>query len=158
MAEIPTNERESMVSAIIHLGNKNFDALTDDFINLGFLPADVDRAVVTPVTQRILSPYVYGGGGANAFKNMSEDYSFQQVTQDLLTAQLEIPFAIPAYIALLARAIAILEGIALGVNPKYKLVMEAYPFVTRNILKDNREGTQQLLREVMYDSSGRIKP
>jgi predicted unusual protein kinase regulating ubiquinone biosynthesis (AarF/ABC1/UbiB family) len=50
MAEIPTNERESMVSAIIHLGNKNFDALTDDFINLGFLPEDVDRAVVTPVT------------------------------------------------------------------------------------------------------------
>ena len=36
--------------------------------------------------------------------------------------------------------------------------MEAYPFVTRNILKDNRAGTQQLLRETMYDSSGRIKP
>lgn len=71
---------------------------------------------------------------------------------------MEIPFAIPAYIALLARAIAILEGIALGVNPKFKLVMEAYPFVTRNILRDKRSSTQQLLREVMYDSTGRIKP
>lgn len=77
MAEIPDNERQSMVSAIIHLGNKNFDALNQDFIDLGFLPEDTDASVVVPVTERILSPYVYGGGGANAFKNMSADYSFQ---------------------------------------------------------------------------------
>ena len=36
--------------------------------------------------------------------------------------------------------------------------MEAYPFVTRTVLKSNRKGTQQLIREVMYDPSGRIKP
>ena len=80
------------------------------------------------------------------------------MTQELIKAQLEIPFAIPAYIALLARAIAILEGIALSVDPKFKLVMEAYPFVTRRLLKDQREGTQMLLRETIYDSTGRIKP
>lgn len=49
MAEIPDNEREAMVSAIIHLGNKNFDALTQDFIDLGFLPKDIDKSTVTPI-------------------------------------------------------------------------------------------------------------
>jgi aarF domain-containing kinase len=58
----------------------------------------------------------------------------------------------------LARAIAILEGIALTVDPKFKLVMEAYPFVTRRLLKDQRQGTQKLLRETIFDSTGRIKP
>jgi hypothetical protein len=38
-----------MVSAIIHLGNKNFDALTDDFVALGFLPDDPDKAKIIPV-------------------------------------------------------------------------------------------------------------
>lgn len=131
-----------MISAIIHLSNKNFDALTIDFMKLGFLPDDIEKQKVIPVIDKILSPYITKGGGANAFKNGVDDYSFQKVTQELLKAQLEIPFSIPPYIAQLARAIAILEGIALQVDPNYKLVMEAYPFVTRNLFKDQRDGAQ----------------
>lgn len=41
-------------------------------------------------------------------------------------------------------------------DPNYKLVMEAYPFVTRNLFKE--EGAQQLLREALYDEKGRIRP
>jgi hypothetical protein len=33
------------VSATIHLANKDWDALIDDFIALGFLPRDADRYV-----------------------------------------------------------------------------------------------------------------
>ena len=33
-----------------------------------------------------------------------------------------------------------LEGIALLGNPDYKLVMEAYPFVARKLLSDDRPG------------------
>ena len=62
-----------MISAIIHLSNKNFDALTTDFQRLGFLPDDIDRPKVNEVTENILSPYITKGGGANAFKNNGED-------------------------------------------------------------------------------------
>ena len=75
MAEIPDSERQQMVSAIIHLGNKNFDALTVDFVKLGFLPDDIDKETVIPVIQKILLPYVATGGGANAFKD-NDDFSF----------------------------------------------------------------------------------
>ena len=34
--------------------------------------------------------------------------------------------------------------------------MEAYPFVTRNLFKD--DGSSQLLRESLYDEKGRIRP
>jgi len=50
-----------------------------------------------------------------------------------------------------------LEGVALQVDPGYKIVMEAYPFVTRNLFKDSGDSAQQLIRETLYDSSGRIK-
>ena len=45
MAEIPEKERKFMVAAIIHVGNKNFAALTEDYIELGFLPPDIDKSL-----------------------------------------------------------------------------------------------------------------
>ena len=112
MVEIPENQRQNMISAIIHLSNKNFEALTVDMIKIGFLPDDIEKQKVIPVFDAILSPYVTRGVNTN-WKNGVEDYSFQKVTRELLKARLEIPFSIPPFIAQLARAIAILEGIAL---------------------------------------------
>lgn len=36
-------DREAMVSATIHLANRDWDALIDDFVLLGFLPRGCDR-------------------------------------------------------------------------------------------------------------------
>lgn len=46
MASINPSDREIMVSAIIHLANKDFPQLVNDFINLKILPDDCDRAKV----------------------------------------------------------------------------------------------------------------
>ena len=66
MAEVPQADRDAMVSATIHLGNRDWDALIDDFIALGFLPANSDRGLIIPVMDKVLSPYLRGGG-AKAF-------------------------------------------------------------------------------------------
>lgn len=66
VAEVPKADREAMVSATIHLGNRDWDALIDDFIALGFLPTDSDRGRIIPVMDKVLSPYLRGGG-AKAF-------------------------------------------------------------------------------------------
>ena len=66
VAEVPKADREAMVSATLHLGNRDWDALIDDFIALGFLPADSDRGRIIPVMDKVLSPYLRGGG-AKAF-------------------------------------------------------------------------------------------
>ena len=66
VAEIPSEDREAMVSATIHLANRDWDALITDFVSLGFLPADCDRGLITPVMERVLGPYLRGGG-AKAF-------------------------------------------------------------------------------------------
>ena len=60
------------------------------------------------------------------------------MTQDALTVLNDIPFSIPAYFALLARAIVTLEGIALTGDPNYGIIMEAYPFVARKLLREDR--------------------
>merc|ERR1719310_886042 len=81
---------------------------------------------------------------------------FQAMTQDLLTVLKDIPFTIPPYFALIARAIVTLEGMALQGNPDYSLIMEAYPFVARKLLRDDRPEIQLALQEALYGNNGNL--
>ena len=76
------------------------------------------------------------------------------MTNDMLTVLNDIPFSIPPYFALLARAIVTLEGLALSADPEYGLIIEAYPFVARKLLSSDRPELQQALQEVLYAGSG----
>jgi len=66
VSELPAADREAMVSATIHLGNRDWNALVSDFVALGFLPPEADRGLIVPVMEKVLSPYLRGGG-AKAF-------------------------------------------------------------------------------------------
>ena len=58
MARIRQEDMDTFVSSIVHLANKDYAALVDDFIALGILPEDCDRAKVEPLMDKALSPYV----------------------------------------------------------------------------------------------------
>jgi hypothetical protein len=60
--QVPEEDREAMISATIHLGNRDWDALITDFVALGFLPENSDRRRIIPVMDTVLSPYLRGGG------------------------------------------------------------------------------------------------
>lgn len=164
VASIQQQDMDTMVSSIIHLANKDYPSLVDDFIALKILPDDCDRAKVVPLMDKALSPYVKGGGAKKYEAELKRMYNmdgslsstaggFQAMTQDLLTVLNDIPFSIPPYFALLGRAVVTLEGIALLGNPDYRLVMEAYPFVARKLLREDRPEAQRALQEVLYAST-----
>ena len=76
------------------------------------------------------------------------------MTQDAITVLNDVPFSIPPYFALLGRALITLEGIALTGNEDYGLIMEAYPFVARKLLSDDRPEIQKALLDVLYSRDG----
>ena len=165
VAQIKQKDMDSMISAIIHLANKDYPSLVDDFIRLEILPSDCDRAKVIPLMDKALTPYVKGGGAQGYEKELKKIYGmdgsvsgtaggFQQMTQDAITVLNDIPFSIPPYFALLGRAIVTLEGIALTGNPNYGIIMEAYPFVARKLLSEDRPEIQKALQEVLYSKNG----
>lgn len=41
-------------------------------------------------------------------------------------------------------------GVALTGDPDYRIVMEAYPFVTRKIISDDSPALQRALRDILY--------
>ncbi|CAM9630586.1 unnamed protein product [Laminaria digitata] len=99
--------------------------------------------------KRVIGPYVFEGGGARSL-------NYQSLAKDLARATLEIPFNIPPYFALIARALGILEGVALTGDPGYRIVMEAYPFVTRKIISDDSPALQRALRDILYSEDGKF--
>jgi aarF domain-containing kinase len=60
VASIKQRDMDTMVSAIIHLANRDYSNLVDDFISLGILPEDCDRVKVVPLMDKALTPYVKG--------------------------------------------------------------------------------------------------
>lgn len=120
-------------------------------MQLGILPADANRPMIIPLMDKALTPYIQGGGATKyADAIMETSGGFQSMTQDMLTVLNEVPFTIPPYFALLARAIVTLEGIALVGDPNYALILEAYPFIARKLLADDRPAVQRALQEALY--------
>ncbi len=173
MASINEEDRDHMISAVIHLANKDYASLVDDFILLGILPPDTARATVIPLMDKALTPYVMGGGAKKYESEVRKMYGmdegssmqaqvggFQAMTQDALTVLEQVPFSIPPYFAILGRAIVTLEGVALTGNDEYGIIMESYPFIARKLMKGGRPEIQKALQEVLYstdDSSNGLK-
>lgn len=166
MASIDSLDRDNMISAVIHLANKDYASLVDDFMRLNILPPDSDRATIIPLMDKALSPYVKGGGAKKYEEELLKLYGmeadgsvgskvggFQAMTQDALTVLNDVPFSIPPYFAILGRAIVTLEGIALTGNPDYGIIMESYPFIARKLMKEDRPEIQRALQEVLYSGT-----
>lgn len=167
MASINGADRDFMISAVIHLANKDYASLVDDFIQLQILPSDTNRAAVIPLMDKALSPYVKGGGAKkyeeevrklygmeNGSDMQSQVGGFQAMTQDALTVLNDIPFSIPPYFAILGRAIVTLEGVALTGDPEYGIILQAYPFIARKLLTGESTTVQSALQEVLYNNNG----
>ena len=142
MAEIDKEEMDAMVSAIVHLANRDWPRVVDDFIALKFLPPDVDTSQVEPVIGAILDQALEGGG-ANSI-------NFQSLSDELASVTFDFPFRIPPSFALLLRALSVLEGIALVGDPEFKLIMESFPFVSRLVITDKSPQLKEALRQILY--------
>jgi len=93
VASMQQEDIDQIVNAIIHLANKDYTVLVDDFVSLGILPPDCDRPRVIPLMDKALSPYVKGGGAKKYEEELKRTYGmdgtaqgsvggFQAMTQD----------------------------------------------------------------------------
>ncbi|CEM03639.1 unnamed protein product [Vitrella brassicaformis CCMP3155] len=149
MAEIAKPEMDAMIASIIHLANRDYDKVVDDFVKLDFLPADIDKDKVRPALAAILDQALQGGG--------AKSINFQSLSAELAEVTFDFPFSIPPYFALIIRALGVLEGIALTGNPEFKLIMEAYPYVSRRVITDASPVLQTALTEILY-KNGEFSP
>ncbi|KAK1866527.1 hypothetical protein I4F81_009043 [Pyropia yezoensis] len=142
MSSISESYRNSCVSAIIHLANRDYEKVVQDFIDLDFLSPDTDRVKVQAVLGAILDQALTGGG--------AKSINFASLSDELAAVTFDFEFSVPPSFALILRALSVLEGIALTGDPNYKLVMSSFPFISRHILTSDSPALRTTLREVLY--------
>jgi len=76
---------------------------------------------------------------------------FKAVTDDLSGVMYRFPFRVPPYYALIIRSLVTLEGIALSVDPNFKILGAAYPYFARRLMEDPDPQLRNSLREMLFD-------
>jgi predicted unusual protein kinase regulating ubiquinone biosynthesis (AarF/ABC1/UbiB family) len=144
MSQVKPYQRYGLVEAIVHLVNRDFDGLGRDFVKLEFLTPDTDLTPIIPAIS-----YVFNSSLGEAGTNIAE-MDFKSVTDQLSGVMYEFPFQVPAYYALILRSLATLEGIAISVDPDFKVLAKAYPYVAKRLLTDPAPDLRNSLKELLF--------
>jgi len=143
MSEVSRDSRSGLIQAVVHLVNKNFDKLSHDFVKLGFLSSEVNLEPIVPAFQDVF---------VNAIELGVSKMDFKSVTDDMSGVMYKFPFKLPPYYALIIRSLITLEGIALSVDPNFKILGAAYPYFARRLMEDPDPQLRESLKEMLFDN------
>ncbi|KAG8369252.1 hypothetical protein BUALT_Bualt15G0132200 [Buddleja alternifolia] len=142
MGEFKQELRDGFIEACLHLVNRDYDALAEDFVTLGLLPPTADKDTVTEALTGVFR---------NAVSKGIRNISFGDLLGNLGTTMYKFKFRIPSYFSLVIRSLAVLEGIAISVNPNYKVLGSTYPWIARKVLTDSSPKLKSSLQDLLYE-------
>ena len=147
MDEISEKDRLTLTGAIVHLINKDFNSLAFDFQKLGFLSKGKDPTPIAPVLEQVL-------GGALGEEVIN--FNFKSITDKFSELMFDYPFRVPPRFALIIRAVVSQEGLALRLDPEFKIIGVAYPYVAKRLITGESEELVDILLDVIFDNKGNL--
>ncbi len=140
MDQLEENTKETLASAVVQLINKDYNGLARDFVQLGFLTPDVDITPIIPALEKVLG---------NAIGESVADFNFKTITDEFSELMYDYPFRVPAKFALIIRSLITQEGLALSLNPRFRIVEVSYPYVSRRLLTGESPQMRKHLLQVL---------
>eukprot|EP00252_Welwitschia_mirabilis_P027876 TRINITY_DN9751_c0_g1_i1.p1 TRINITY_DN9751_c0_g1~~TRINITY_DN9751_c0_g1_i1.p1 ORF type:complete len:708 (-),score=132.45 TRINITY_DN9751_c0_g1_i1:408-2531(-) len=147
MSETPQKARYAIIGHVIHMVNRDFEAMAQDYYALDFLSPDVDVSPIIPALRNFFG---------DALTSTVSDLNFKSIVDGLGAVLYEYPFNVPAYYALILRSLTVLEGIALYSDPKFKVLAASYPYFAKRLLTDNSPYLRDALIELLF-KDGRFR-
>ncbi|AIE75097.1 MULTISPECIES: AarF/ABC1/UbiB kinase family protein [unclassified Synechocystis] len=141
MSTIQPYQRYGLIEAVVHLVNRDFDSLAKDYVKLDFLKPDTDLKPIIPALSQVFG---------NALGASVAELNFKSITDQMSAMMYEFPFRVPAYYALIIRSMVTLEGIAIGIDPNFKVLSKAYPYIAKRLLTDQSEELRTSLKELLF--------
>ncbi len=141
MDQLSEDTKETLVDAVVHLVNQDYHELAKDFVKLGFLTPDTDICPIVPALEAVLG---------NALGESVRDFNFKTITDQFAEVMYDYPFRLPAKFALIIRSLVTQEGLALSLNPDFKIIDIAYPYVARRLLTGESPQLRRRLIEVLF--------
>jgi len=117
-------------------------------VDLGFLNPSTDLTPIIPALEEVLGGALGDNVGSFNFKAITDRFS------ELMYAY---PFRVPARFALIIRAVVSQEGLAMRLDPSFRIIRVAYPYVARRLLAGDTAEMREKLLEVLFDRQGRLQ-
>lgn len=141
MDQLEESAKETLVDAVVHLINKDYVELAKDFVKLGFLTPGTDIQPIVPALEAVLG---------ESIGESVRDFNFKTITDRFSELMYDYPFRLPAKFALIIRSLITQEGLALTLNPNFKIVEIAYPYVAKRLLTGESPALRRRLLEVLF--------
>ena len=148
MDTITNSDRLTLIKSIVHLINQEYLLMAKDFQELGFLTKEQDLELLVDPLKEVLG----GSFGAEV-----GNFNLKNVTDKFSKLMYSYPFRVPSRFALIIRAVVSQEGLALRLDPEFKILKIAYPYIAKKLLTDNSDEIVNILLEVVFDKEGRIQ-
>ncbi|XP_056177196.1 protein ACTIVITY OF BC1 COMPLEX KINASE 3, chloroplastic-like [Syzygium oleosum] len=147
MSETPEKARYAIIGHIVHLVNRDYEAMARDYYALDFLSSEVDVSPIVPALQSFFD---------DALNATVSDLNFKAIVDGLGTVFYQYPFTVPPYYALILRSLTVLEGLALHADPNFKVLAASYPYFAKRLLTDPNPYLRDALIELLF-KDGRFR-
>lgn len=142
MSEVEPAQRYGIIEAVVHMVNRDFEALANLYVRLGFLPPETNLVPIIEALNDAL-PDVLGASVG--------ELNFKSVIDKLGSVMYQYPFRLPAYYTAIIRCLGVLEGVAIQVDPNFKILNESYPYIASRLLTDPAPELQAALQCLLFD-------
>ncbi|WP_017294374.1 ABC1 kinase family protein [Geminocystis herdmanii] len=141
MDQLTEDTKETIASSVVQLINRDYEALAKDFVNLGFLTPETDINPIIPALEKVLGDAVGQSVG---------NFNFKTITDEFSELMFDYPFRVPAKFALIIRSLVTQEGLALTLNPNFRIVEVSFPYISRRLLMEESPAMRKRLIEVLF--------
>jgi len=148
MSYASSTQRNGFLLAVVHIVNRDWAELVRLYQRLGFIPEGTDLKPIEVALENALPDVL------NA--DVSE-LNFKNVINKLGDIMYTYPFSLPPFYIAIIRCLGVLEGLAIQVDPKARILSEAYPYVASRVLTDDQEELQEAFRRLALTSDGHVR-
>ncbi|XP_021857758.1 protein ACTIVITY OF BC1 COMPLEX KINASE 3, chloroplastic isoform X1 [Spinacia oleracea] len=141
MSETPEQARFAIIGHVVHMVNRDYEAMAQDYYELDFLSPDVDVSPIVPVLRDFFD---------DALSSTVSELNFKTLVDGLGAVFYQYPFNVPAYYALILRSLTVLEGLALYADPNFKVLAASYPYFAKRLLTDPNPYLRDALIELLF--------
>jgi predicted unusual protein kinase regulating ubiquinone biosynthesis (AarF/ABC1/UbiB family) len=138
---VESQQRYSIIEAVVHLVNRDFVALANLYSRMGFIPADVNQEPLVQALRKALPDVLNASVGELNIKN---------IINKLGDVMFRFPFSLPPYYISIIRCLGVLEGVALQVDDNFRIIEDAYPYIASRLLTDSAEELQEALQQLLF--------
>lgn len=141
VAVLSQQNKQILIDAVVHAVNEDYVEMANDFTRLGFLAPGTDVTPIVPALEAIWQ---------NSLGKGLSDFNFRSVTAKFNQLVYQYPIRIPERFSLVIRSLLTQEGICLTLQPDFKFLEVAYPYVAKRLLTDPDPALRERLLQVLF--------